>query len=54
MNNDLSLNSIDTLGDLLAQIKALTEQADAIKDSIKDSASAGGAATVTGALFKAT
>ena len=54
MNNDLSLNSIDTLGDLLAQIAALTKQADAIKDAIKDSASAGGAATVTGALFKAT
>jgi hypothetical protein len=54
MNNDLSLNSIDTLGDLLAQIAALTKQADAIKDAIKDSASAGGAVTVTGALFKAT
>jgi len=54
MNNDITFTDIDTLGDLLAQIAALTKQADAIKDSIKDSASAGGAATVTGALFKAT
>ena len=54
MNNDLQLNSIDTLGTLLAQIKDLTDQADAIKDSIKDSASKGGAKVVEGALFKAT
>jgi len=54
MNNDLNLNSVDTLGSLLAQIKDLTDQADAIKDAIKDSASAGGAKVVEGAIFKAT
>jgi len=54
MNNDLKLNDVDTLGSLLAQIADLTKQADAIKDSIKDSASAGGAKVVEGALFKAT
>jgi len=54
MNNDLKLNDVDTLGSLLAQIADLTKQADAIKDGIKDSASAGGAKVVEGALFKAT
>ena len=54
MNNDLKLNDVDTLGALLAQIKDLTDRADAIKDSIKDSASKGGAKVVEGALFKAT
>jgi hypothetical protein len=54
MNNDLKLNDVDTLGSLLAQIADLTKQADAIKDSIKNSASAGGAKVVEGALFKAT
>jgi hypothetical protein len=54
MNNDLNINSVDTLGSLLAQIADLTKQADAIKDSIKDSASKGGAKVVEGALFKAT
>ena len=54
MNNDLNLNSVDTLGALLAQIKDLTDQADKIKDDIKDSASKGGAKVVEGALFKAT
>jgi len=54
MNNDLNLNNIDTLGSLLAQIKDLTAQADAIKDGIKESASAGGATVVEGVLFKAT
>jgi hypothetical protein len=54
MNNDLQLNSVDTLGSLLAQIADLTKQADAIKDAIKESASAGGAKVVEGALFKAT
>ena len=42
MNNDINFTSIDTLGSLLAQIADLTKQADAIKDSIKDTASAGG------------
>jgi hypothetical protein len=46
--------SVDTLGALLAQIADLQKQADAIKDAIKDSASAGGAKVVEGDLFKAT
>ena len=54
MNNDINFTSIDTLGTLLAQIADLTKQADAIKDAIKDSASAGGAKVVEGAIFKAT
>ena len=45
---------VDTLGALLAQIADLTKQADAIKDGIKESASAGGDKVVEGALFKAT
>lgn len=54
MNNDLQTNNIDTLGSLLAQISDLTKQADAIKDGIKNAASAGGDKVVEGALFKAT
>ena len=54
MNNDLNLNQVDTLGSLLAQIADLTKQAEVIKDSIKDSASLGGAKVVEGAIFKAT
>ena len=54
MNNDLNINSVDTLGALLAQIADLEKQATAIKDAIKNSASAGGAKVVEGALFKAT
>jgi len=49
MNNDLGLNSVDTLGSLLAQIADLTKQADAIKDQIKD-----GGKSVEGVLFNAT
>jgi hypothetical protein len=49
MNNDLAFNSVDTLGQLLAQIADLTKQADAIKDQIKD-----GGKTVEGVPFKAT
>jgi hypothetical protein len=52
--NDISLTSVDTLGNLLAQIAELTKQADAIKDGIKESASAGGDKVVEGNLFKAT
>jgi len=52
--NDLTISSVDTLGELLARIAELTKQADAIKDSIKDKASLGGAKVVEGALFKAT
>ena len=43
-----------TLGQLLAQIADLTKRADAIKDAIKEDASAGGAKVVEGELFKAT
>ena len=50
----VSTSNVDTLGALLAQIAVLTEQADAIKDSIKNAASAGGDKVVEGALFKAT
>ena len=46
--------AVDTLGALLAQIADLTQQADDIKDNIKDSASAGGDKVVEGDLFKAT
>ena len=52
--NDIELTQVDTLGNLLAQIAELTKQADAIKDGIKDSASAGGDKVVEGNLFKAT
>jgi hypothetical protein len=52
--NDISLTQVDVLGHLLAQIAELTKQADAIKDGIKDSASAGGDKVVEGNLFKAT
>ena len=54
MNNDINFTAVDTLGSLLAQIDDLTKQAEVIKDSIKDSASLGGAKVVEGAIFKAT
>ena len=53
-SNDIQLTQVDVLGNLLAQIAELTKQADAIKDGIKDTASAGGAKVVEGNLFKAT
>ena len=52
--NDIALTHVDELGLLLAQIADLTVKADAIKDAIKDSATAGGAKVVEGNLFKAT
>jgi hypothetical protein len=53
MKNDL--NTIDTLGTLLAQIADLEKQASAIKDDLKDSATApGGSKVFEGDLFKAT
>jgi hypothetical protein len=52
--NDITLTQVDVLGHLLAQIAELTKQADAIKDGIKESASAGGDKVVEGNLFKAT
>ena len=47
-------HDVDTLGALLAQIAALTKQADQIKDAIKDDASLGGDKVVDGDLFRAT
>lgn len=54
MKNDLPLAQVDTLGALLAQIADLTAQADAIKDSLKDSATMGFGNVFEGTLFKAT
>ena len=54
MQATITSNSVDTLGQLLAQIAELTKRADAIKDAIKDNASAGGDKVVEGDLFKAT
>lgn len=50
----ITTSQVDTLGQLLAQIADLTKRADAIKDQFKDNASAGGAKSVEGDLFKAT
>lgn len=47
-------HDVDTLGALLAQIAALTKQADAIKDGIKNDASLTGDKCFEGDLFKAT
>ena len=52
--NDIALTQVDQLGMLLAQIAELTAKADAIKDAIKDAATAGGDKVVEGNLFKAT
>ena len=52
--NDIALTQVDELGLLLAQIAELTAKADAIKDAIKDAATAGGDKVVEGNLFKAT
>jgi len=53
MKNDL--NTIDTLGTLLAQIADLEKRADAIKAELKDSATApNGSKVFEGSLFKAT
>jgi hypothetical protein len=41
MNNDLNLNKVDTLGALLAQIADLKEEAEVIKDSIKEMGASG-------------
>lgn len=52
---DNTLNSVDTLGTLLAQIADLTKQADLIKDGLKDSATApNGSNVFEGDVFKAT
>jgi hypothetical protein len=53
MKNDL--NNIDTLGALLAQIADLEKQAEAIKNDLKDVATApNGQSVFEGDLFKAT
>lgn len=53
MKNDL--NTIDTLGALLAQIADLEKQAEAIKADLKDAATAANGTNVyEGSLFKAT
>jgi hypothetical protein len=53
MNNDI--NSIDTLGNILAQIADLEKQADAIKAQLRDAATLpGGSNSFEGSLFKAT
>jgi hypothetical protein len=49
-----SANSIDELGVLLAQIADLTKRAEAIKDGLKDEATANGVKVFEGSLFKAT
>ena len=54
MTTAITTNSIDNLGALLAQISALTKQADAIKDSLKEEASLSGQKAFEGDLFKAT
>ena len=57
MKNDIAnitAASVDELGVLLAQIADLEKKATAIKNAIKDSASAGGAKSIEGNLFKAT
>jgi len=51
--NEITLTQIDELGLLLAQIKELEAKADAIKNSIKEVASMGGAKVVEGNLYKA-
>ena len=47
-------HDVDALGALLAQIKDLTDQAEAIKDGIKNDASLTGDKVFEGDLFKAT
>ena len=51
MQATITTNDVDTLGQLLAQIADLTKRADAIKDAIKEDASAGGDKVREGELF---
>ena len=51
---DRTLTQVDELGVLIAQIKDLEAQAEAIKNQFKDIASAGGQTIFEGTLFKAT
>ena len=48
------INSADQLGAILAHIATLTAQADKIKDSMKNIATAGGPTVFEGSLFKCT
>jgi hypothetical protein len=50
---DIALTQADELGLLLAEIAELTKKADAIKNVMKDVATAGGDAVTIGNLFKA-
>ena len=50
----IQTGQVDALGALLAQIADLQKQADAIKDAMKDEASAGDKKVFEGSLFKAT
>lgn len=59
--NDLPLTQVDTLGNLLAQIKELEDKADAIKNTIKEAGADGllpvdakGIRHLEGNLFRAT
>jgi len=53
--NQMMMTEVDVLGGILAQIKDLTNQADAIKDQFKDIATLpNGAKVFEGLLFKAT
>ena len=56
MKNETTLitaDRIDTLGNLLADIKVLTAKADAIKDDLKDVANLSGDRAFEGDTFKA-
>jgi len=54
-NLALDINRVDFLGQLLAQIDTLKEQADSIKDQLKDEATMPGAdKSFVGEFFKAT
>ena len=51
---NIAPNSVDQLGMLLAQIADLTNQADKIKDSMKDAATVSDVKVFEGSLFKST
>jgi hypothetical protein len=54
LTNLNTIEEIDVLGHLLAQIADLQKQVDVIKDAIKDEANLSGQKVFAGALFKAT
>lgn len=53
MPRDLALTPVDELGLLLAQIADLNKRAEAIKDSLKETASSGGPHSFDGAMYRA-